>query len=381
MTEKLYYTDSHIKTFTARVLTCEERNGTFAATLDQTAFFPEGGGQSADTGFIGPARVLDVHERDGQIVHTLDRAIPAGEEYACGLDWEQRLRRMQNHSGEHIVSGLVHREYGFENVGFHMGEDCMTIDFSGELTWEQLLAIEKLANETVRANVPIRAWFPDSETLKTMEYRSKLELTHDIRIVEIEGIDRCACCAPHVERTGEVGLIKVLDCMRHRGGVRVSLVCGMDALDVMNVYQQGVTAVSGTLSAKRHEIASAVERMKSEQQRARERGDLLGLELVKYMAAGYPDTDGNIVLFNSILDEVSLRELVNLLMDKCRLAAVFFGEEGAYRYIIGSKKIDLRANAKAINTAISGRGGGKNTMITGSCTAARKQIESAIQNF
>jgi len=381
MTEKLYYVDSHMSEFSANVLSCENIGDKYAVTLDRTAFFPEGGGQSADTGYIGSVRVTDVHEKDGQIFHYVTAPLTAGESYECRLDREQRYRRMQNHSGEHIVSGLVHKEYGFENVGFHMGSDGMTIDFSGELTLSQLMDIEKKANEVVRADLPVNAWFPDSETVKKMEYRSKLELTHDIRIVEIGDIDRCACCAPHVFHTGEVGLIKILDCMRHRGGVRVSLICGLDALELMNVYQQQVTAVSGALSAKRHEIHSAVERIMAEQMKLKERVSALSMELAAHIADSYAPTDGCIVIFNSTLDDVALRELVNMLTDKCNIAAAFFGEEGAYRYIIGSKKTDLRASSKVINAAISGKGGGKATMMMGSCTAGKDEIIKAFENM
>ena len=193
MTEKLYYIDSHLREFEAAVLSCEETKKGWALTLDRTAFFPEGGGQPADTGFIGEARVLDVHEKEGQILHYSDRPLPAGERFSCRIDWEQRWRRMQNHSGEHIVSGLVYREFGFDNVGFHMGPDCMTMDYSGELNWEQLREIERLANEAVRADLSLKIWCPEEQELAELLYRSKLDLKENVRIVEIPGVDRCAC--------------------------------------------------------------------------------------------------------------------------------------------------------------------------------------------
>ena len=210
MTEKLYYLDSHLFTFDATVLACREEKQGYSVVLDRTAFFPEGGGQLADTGTLGPARVLDVHERDGEIRHYTDAPLTVGERVTGQLDAEQRLRRMQDHSGEHILSGLVHNAYGYDNVGFHMGAECMIIDFSGELSWEQLMELETRANEVVRQNLPLHIWFPVEDELKTLDYRSKLELTENVRIVEIPGVDRCACCAPHVARTGEVGVIKIL---------------------------------------------------------------------------------------------------------------------------------------------------------------------------
>ena len=364
--------------FKADLLQCKRlEDGRVAAVLDKTAFFPEGGGQLADTGWIGDARVLDVQEKDGMILHCLDRMPSGWEDVPCRLDAEQRLRRMQNHSGEHVVSGLVHREYGYDNVGFHMGKDCMTIDFSGELTWEALLEIEKKANEAVRSNLPITARFPGAEELAAMAYRSKLELTENVRIVEIEGIDRCACCAPHVSSTGEIGLIKALSCERHRGGVRVELVCGMDALDHFNACYRSATEISNLLSAKRAEIAGAVSHLLAERDRLKFSLASSETALIELLAESRPETKGNLLLINPcaeegiILSDVARRELVNLLVPKCGgVAAVLQGsDENGYQYIIGSKKKDLRALAKEINAAIAGRGGGKSEMIMGSCKA------------
>ena len=383
MTEKLYYTDSHMRAFTAVVTGCEETKKGWAVTLDRTAFFPEGGGQLADTGMIGPARVLDVHEKEGEIRHYTDAPLEPGTVVDCAIDWEQRYRRMQNHSGEHIVSGVTHKLHGLNNVGFHMGEKNLTVDFDGELSWDELMHIETLANEAVRANVPITATFPPPEALAALDYRSKLELTENVRIVEIEGIDLCACCAPHVSRTGEIGLIKLLDVQRHRGGVRVSLICGMDAVEEVRLRQEEVTAVSRLLSAKRDEVPQAVERLLLSQERQKERLASLSLRAVGLMAASFAPKEGNICVFDDVLDEVALRELVNMLADKCSgLAAVFSGSDAeGYRYIIGSKHIDLRKNAKSLNTGIGGKGGGAPTMIQGRAEKSAAEIEQFIKDF
>ena len=381
MTEKLYYTDSHIHEFSARVLSCEKAKKGFAVVLDKTAFFPEGGGQPADTGNIGPAAVRDVQEQNGEIFHYTDQALTPGEEYACALDWEQRLCRMQNHSGEHIVSGITHKLYGFDNVGFHMGAECMTIDFSGELSWEQLTEIETLANQAVRDDLPVKTCFPGPEALSQMEYRSKLELTRDVRIVEIPGTDRCACCAPHVKRTGEIGLIKLLSAERHRGGVRIELVCGMDALRECRLMQENVTAISGLLSAKRAKSAAAVERVLAEQARLKERVAELSMALARLKAERFGYTEGNICVFDKVLDEVALRELVNLLMEKCGgMAGAFSGsDETGYMYIIGSKNIDLRSHSREINAAINGKGGGTAEMIRGRASTSAENIQKIMK--
>lgn len=380
-TEKLYYKDSRMFDFTAVVLDCRETPKGPALILDRTAFFPEGGGQQADTGSLGEAKVLDVQEKAGEILHYCDRSLEPGAAVEGRLDAEQRLSRMQNHSGEHVVSGLAHKLFGCENVGFHMGEDFVTIDFDRELSREQLMEIETLANRAVRDDLPVSCTFPDPEKLKTLEYRSKLELTENVRIVEIPGVDRCACCAPHVKRTGEIGLIKVLDWERHRGGLRLSLACGMLALRDYRVKQENISAISQALSSKRHETAAAVERLLQEQQKSKERIAALSLELARYMAEDREETEGNICVFDSVLDEVALRELVNLLMEKCRgIAAAFSGDDRrGYRYIMGSRELDMRSLAKELNSLIEGRGGGKARMIQGSASASAAAIAAVFE--
>ena len=349
MTEKLYYKDSHRFAFDAVVIDCREEKKGYSVVLDRTAFFPEGGGQLADTGTLSGVRVTDVHEKGGDIRHYTDAPLTVGECVHGEIDKEQRLRRMQNHSGEHILSGLIHNTYG--------------------------------ANEVVRQNLKLHIWFPNEAELHALEYRSKLELTENVRIVEIPGVDRCACCAPHVERTGEVGVIKILDSQRHRGGQRVSVICGLDALEDYRARQESVTDISRALSAKRGEVTQAVQRVLHEQQSMKERCDALSLALIRYMADAEGEREGNIVLFSEVLGEIAQRELVNLLMPKAGgFAAVFVGsDKDGWRYVIGSLHADLRAGARTINAAISGRGGGTPQMIQGSATAPRAKIEDALK--
>ena len=382
MTEKLYYLDSHLFEFEATVLAAREEKCGWEIVLDRTAFFPEGGGQPADTGMIGPARVLDVHEREGEIRHLCDRELAPGT-YACAVDREKRLRRMQNHSGEHVFSGLTHQKFGAENVGFHMAADCMTIDFDKELSFEQLSEIEYEANLAVRANIPVRTFYPSTEELKVLEYRSKKELAGAVRIVEIAGIDRCACCAPHVNATGEIGAIKLLTAERHRGGVRLSLICGMDALDDYRRKQDSAAAISTLLSAKRDEIAPAVERLLESEAKLKERASILGMRCAALRAEAIAPTEGNICLFDEGLSEAAARELVNRLTEKTDGVAALFLADGAgqWRYIIGSRRVDLRSAAKAINAGVSGRGGGRPEMIQGSAAASEKEIASFFERL
>lgn len=386
MTEKLYYIDSHMKNFTARVLSCQQVKDRFEVILDRTAFFPEGGGQLADMGKIGNVEVFDAHEKSGEVVHYVNQPLPVGESFECEIDWLQRFRRMQNHSGEHIVSGLVHNRFGFDNVGFHMGKDAVTIDFDGDISREQLQEIEREANLAVAANLRVSTSFPESEKLKTMQYRSKLELTENVRIVEIEGVDTCACCAPHVYSTAEVGIVKILASERRRRGgegVRVTMLCGLDAWEYLCRIHDNNSAISTLVSAPREETAKAVERILADNEKLKGRVSELGREVAALRSAAIPETEGNICIFENVLDEPALREIVNAAMEKCGgVAAVFSGsDEGGYRYIIGSKNVDLRVNGKVINEGISGRGGGKPEMIQGSCTASAETIKDFLSKF
>ena len=377
MTVKLYDEDSRLRSFEARVLRCEPAGNAWAVTLDRTAFFPEGGGQAADTGTLGGGRVLDVQEQNGEIVHTLPSPLPVGETVTGLLDWELRFRRMQNHSGEHLLSGLVHRTYGYRNVGFHLGDGDVTVDFDGELDREQLDELETAVNLAIAENVPIRCWYPSAEELAALDYRSKLELTENVRLVRIEGYDLCACCAPHVSRTGEIGSLRILDHMRHRGGIRLHLLCGMDALEDARARYRATLAISGLLSVPQLDTPAAVRRVLDElEETKRALGDARR-QLLQLKASAIPASEGNICIFEPELDPLSLRELVNAGMEKTpMLCAAFSGTDGDWKYIIGSRTADLRTAAKEINAAIGGRGGGRPEMIQGSCTASRRAIEA-----
>jgi len=375
VTEKLYYIDSHMRSFEAAVLSCMAEGERFAVRLDRTAFFPKGGGQPSDFGNLGGARVLHVREDGDEVTHLLDAPLKAGERVRGELDWARRFRHMQCHSGEHIVSGTVHELTRCSNVGFHMGESAIVLDFDAELSPELIRAVERSANEAVWANLPVRAWFPTDVELRELEYRSKKAIDGALRIVEIPGVDRCACCAPHVSLTGEVGAIKIIDSMRHRGGMRLTVVCGSDALADYDARCANITAVSRALSAKPLETGAAVERVIGELNALEQRNIGLSRELLSCRIAALEPTEGSICIFAD-MDEVSRRELVNAGMDRCGgVCAVFSAEGEGYRYVIGSRSRDLRAAAREINAAIDGRGGGSETMIQGTAAAGRETIE------
>lgn len=378
MTRKLYYEDSHLAQFTATVTSCTAAGKRWHVVLDRTAFFPEGGGQPGDTGTLGEAKVLDTREGMEDVVHVTDRPLAVGAEVEGRLDWGQRFGRMQNHSGEHIVSGLVHSRHGGTNVGFHMGDDGMLLDFDVELSAEQLAEIELLANEAVWADLPVRAEFPAPEVLAALDYRSKLDLTEDVRIVTIPGVDQCACCAPHVARTGEIGVIKVLDVTRHRGGVRVRVICGRDALLDYRMKHDGLGQVAVLFSAKPEKAAAAAVRVNDQLQDVKRTLGEVQRELIRVKLAAIGETEGNLVLFEPVLDGAGLRDLVTGAMDRVGgVCAAFSGsEKTGFQYVIGSRHVDLRAKAKEINAALEGRGGGAPEMIQGTAKCTRRTIRT-----
>lgn len=376
MTEKLYYSDGHLSRFTARVTSCEKEDGTWAVKLDRSAFFPGGGGQEADEGVLSDMKLLGLREEGEDIVHLTPAPLEPGALVEGRIDWPLRFSRMQGHSGEHILSGTVHRLFGYDNVGFHMGEEAITIDFSGELSREDLSRAELEANRAIWRDVPVRTLLPTPGELAAMDYRSKKELTGQVRIVEIEGVDLCACCAPHVSHSGEVGLLKIIDSMRHRGGTRLTLLCGEAALLDYEALHENNAAVSAALSAKRLETGGAIARVMAEQEERRAELTKLKRELLQLKAAALRPTEGSICIFECDIDMITLRELVNAGSELAgKVCAGFAGTDGDYKYIIGSHTVPLRARAKEINAAIDGRGGGSDAMIQGTSRARREDIE------
>ncbi len=377
MTQKLYDLDSRLQNFEAKVISCAAGDGRYEIILDQTAFFPEGGGQPADTGTLNGVAVTDVRETQLGIIHYAAAEIPAGTAVTGQIDWDKRFRRMQNHTGEHIISGLVYKLYGFNNVGFHLGSGDVTVDFDGFLSREDLEKIELSANDAVIKNTPVKGEILMRGELEQIEYRSKIELADSLRIVTVEGVDRCACCAPHVSFTGEVGIIKLLDSMRYKGGVRIHMLCGFDALADYHEKYRSVAAISAALSAKQPEVAEAVERLRAELVQAKNETFAIRQHLLDMIIEGLKPAEGNLCLFEPALDTVSLRKLVNAGTELCGgICAAFSGnDEAGYQYVIGSKTVDLRTAAKEINDAIGGKGGGSYEMIQGSASGTKDEIE------
>lgn len=375
MTQRLYYDDVYIKDFTARVVSCVESGGSYEVVLDKTAFFPEGGGQPADNGFIGGAKVFDVHEKGGEVVHCCSEMCPVGAELECRIDYERRFDHMQQHTGEHIFSGFVHSVCGFENVGFHMGESSVTVDFNGVVSPEELRRIERLANEAIYKNIYVETLLPSTEELENYSYRSKKELQGQVRLVRIEGVDLCACCGTHVSRTGEVGMIKAVASAHYKSGVRIALLIGRRALADYGEKNDSVYAISNLLCAKTEEVAPAVERLREQLKTAQYEYSELKKRL--FALESENASEGFELRFDPSGSAEDARMFADMLAEKAAAAAVFSGSDGSgYKYAVVSRTEDVRPLGKELNSALGGRGGGKPEMIQGSVSAARAEIEA-----
>ncbi len=376
MTRKLYYVDSHIREFDAVVLSCGEREGAFEIALDKTAFFPEGGGNPADTGTIRDVNVLYTFERGNRVIHRCDGPLEIGAAVHGVIDWDKRFSNMQNHTAEHIVSGIVHRRHGFDNVGFHMGAEGIVVDFDGFVDDGELSDIEREANEVVWRNVPVTESFPAPEELPGLAYRSKLELTEDVRLVTIEGVDVCACCAPHVKRTGEIGVIKICESVRRKNGVRIRMLAGDRAYGDYRRRAHSGAVLSALLSAPQDDLAPAVRRLLAERDGLAYKLGGLKRRLIRQEVDRIEKTEGNLVFFEPDFDVKELQLLANAAREKCAVAAAFGGDDAdGWKYVLASDSTDLRSAVRDMNAALRGRGGGRPELVTGTVKATREEIE------
>ena len=373
-TVKLYYENAFTQDFTAVVESCGAVKGGFAVVLDRTAFYPEGGGQPADHGTLGEARVLDVHEKDGVVTHLCDRELPAGAAVSGRIDWARRFDHMQQHSGEHIVSGMLCSTFHCDNVGFHMGADVVTIDYNADITWEQVLEVEQRANAYIWEDHPVHIWYPSPAELAALPYRSKKELTGAVRITEFPGADMCACCGTHVERSGQVGLVKFLSCQKFRDGVRLELLCGRRAADYLSACWEQARQIGQSLSVKPEASFSAVSRMQAELLHTKERAVRLEEQSFAHTAAEYAGK-GDTVLVTGPLEGDGARRLCDAVAQTCGgRCAVFAGEDGAYRYAVIHTGQDIRPLVKDMNDTLHGRGGGRDGFAQGSAACTAEEI-------
>lgn len=374
MTEKLYELNAYTKEFTAKVVDCITVDNIYKIVLDKTAFFPEGGGQAADKGVLADIEIFDVQIENDVIYHYANEPIETGLEIIGKIKFERRFNFMQNHTGEHIVSGIAHRLFGVNNVGFHLGEELVTIDFDKELTREQLDTVENLANQKVWENLPVRAYFPTDEELKNTEYRSKKEIDGVIRLVEIKDTDICACCAPHVNFTGEIGLIKLLDTEKMRGGIRIVLKCGRFALfDYQNKFKN-IANIGALLSAKQENAYEAVQKLD-------EKCTLLNQKItgLKRKVADMTVDSATSVDNCIFVDGCDVKDL-QLMADKLHkklggIRAVFSGSDENYSFAICGEDDRLKELFANFKSEFIVRGGGRGGMVQGSVSATCEKIK------
>lgn len=379
-TEKLYYSDPYQTRFSAKVLDCVQLKKSYGVILDKTCFYPEGGGQPGDRGVLNEIPVTDTHERDGQVLHYTAEPMAIGTEVAGEIDWARRFDLMQQHSGEHMVSGVIHRIYGYDNVGFHLGADMVTIDFSGELTEQQLRQVEQEVNEMIWENRAVKCWYPDEETLHTLPYRSKKALTGAVRICEIPGADICACCGTHVKYTGEIGLVKLLSVEKFHGGVRVEMLSGKRAYKYLTAVADQNRLVSQTLSAKVLETARAVNATVAELETRKQQ--IYAMETERFSEkASQLRGQGNVLVQMEGLSADGVRRAAIAIQKTCGgRAAVFSGNDGeGYKYAVGLPNGDLRDWVREMNAALRGRGGGKPGFVQGSVAAKWEEIAAFLQ--
>ena len=368
MTIRLYDQDSSILAFKACVTGCEEKKGQYYVTLDRTAFFPEGGGQGADHGVLGDVHVMDCHEVHGEVVHTTDAPLEVGLEVEGRVDAVRRLDMMQQHSGEHIFSGLVHQLFGYDNVGFHIGSEAVTMDFSGPLTQEDITRVELLANEIIWKNVPVQTLLPSPEELEAMTYRSKKALAGEVRIVNIPGADTCACCGTHVKYTGSIGQIKVIGWQKYKVGVRVSILCGRRALAEENIIMDQAYRSAVALSAKQHELSLSVERLMAERDGLRAKCDALGMRIFEMLCVEEEKNAIRVVACDA-LSAGAVRKAAGRLCAGARMGLVLMARDDGWNFALSSENEDVRPATRALCAAFGGKGGGPKDMTQGVLTS------------
>lgn len=377
MTKKLYNSQPYEKQFHGVVTQVREKEGVWEVALDQTLFFPEEGGQVCDMGTLNGEEVADVQIEQDVLWHRMkgECALKVGQEVTGTIDFARRYDLMQQHTGEHILSGTIYRNFGYANVGFHCSTDIVTVDVGGPLTEEEILRMEKEANEAVQRNAAIVVSYPTTEEQKELTYRSKKEIEGELRIVTIEGIDCCACCAPHVQRTGEVGSIQIVNWENYKGGVRLEIKCGMRAIKDACGKRAVLKQLNKQLSSKTEELPSAVERLLNENLQLK--GELARLQeqLLGVKANEIPEQE-RIILVEEGMEGANHRKFVNLLMTKASLLTAVLvpvGENG-FRYIIASDQLDLKALQEQLKLQFEAKGGGKAPMIQGTLYGEQEEI-------
>ena len=377
---ELFYRDEYAQEFDAEVISCQKGKKGYEVVLSDTAFYPEGGGQPADRGTLEQVNVLDVKRRNGEILHITDAPLEPGMTVHGVLDWERRFDHMQQHSGEHILSGVVHAQFGYDNVGFHMNDEVVTVDFNGPITWEEAMELEDKVNAYIWTDAESRELYPSEEELKAMDYRSKIELKGKVRLVEYPGADLCACCGTHVAHTGEIGLMKILSVSRHKDGVRMEMLFGGRAMKDYDRKHLLNTEFSCRLSAKPYETGEALQRVLDEMNAMKFRMQAMN-ERYYAMRATSISVGEPVIFFNEPgMSMVEIRKFCDYLIStgKVKTAMIISPKDKeSVNYVMGSADLNMRDVGKLLNVELHGRGGGRPEMVQGSFQAEAEAVEQA----
>ena len=383
MTEKLYDINSFATEFAATVMECKAVEKGYSVVLDKTAFFPEAGGQPSDIGFLNGIGVFDVQIENEVIYHFTDKELTVGEEVKGEINFDRRFDFMQQHSAEHIVSGIAHKLYGCENVGFHLSEDIVTLDFDKPLSRDEILKAEELANKAVFENKAFLTYYPDDETLKNLTYRSKKELEGAVRIVEIEDTDMCACCAPHVKSAGQIGLIKLLSFEKLRGGVRIELKAGARALKDYNERFFATAKIGDMLAVKYNETAEAVQRLMNNNTELKFTVTGLKKQITEQKVNNFISEKEISAEFEDGLDIKELQIYADALYKKAGGIRAVFSEtaENTYAFAICGQANELDEFFANFKSKFTVKGGGRNGMVQGTVFASKKEITYLFSNY
>ncbi len=390
MTKRLFDLDSHLLKTESAVLSCIPAGDQFDVVLDQTVFFPEGGGQPSDTGTLGEAAVSHVREEGGEIFHTVDRPLEIGSCVIGQIDWARRFDFMQQHTGEHLLSFSFFELFAASNIGFHLALDYATIDFDKPLTREQVAEAELLANRFVWKNLPVSAVFYDDEAdVKRLPLRKHAEgLTPPIRIVSIEGADMCTCCAPHCALTGEIGSVFVADAISYKGGTRITFFCGERALALHRAQHDMLEEIARRFSTSRSSVQAVVQKLsddcgalkKNERELSRALNGYIAAELLAGAAAA--GRYRVVVRLVAGMDAARLKDLAQAASAERTLVLLLSDFGGRLLYTLSSGAgfpLDVSEFTSAVNAATNGKGGGRGTLAQGTAPSVSGATETAGQ--
>ena len=374
MTERLYYDNAYLTEFDAQVLACRPNGEQFDVLLDRSAFYPTSGGQPYDTGSLGNAQVVDVQVTDGEVWHTVTAPLTVGETVHGRIDWARRFDHMQQHAGDHMIAGTLHRLMGGVTIGLHISEDVSTIDVAmpqgvTRISDEDIRRVEMEVNERIQRDVPIRCWFPDAEELATLPLRKDPTVSEHIRIVAIGDDEMVACGGTHPSTAGQIGLVKIVSVAPARGKMRVSFLAGQRALrDYANCHS-AVRAASELLSANVDTLPGAVaalqERLRhAEYELTRFKREQLLAQAQQFIDQADVLPDGTRLIARFVeADAALLRDVTSRLIQTpgvIALMAAMTGEQAAYVF---GRSADVQADMGALlrdcAKPLGGKGGGR----------------------